>query len=86
MQTTTIRISSGAHATLKQIAREESQPMQSVLDRLLRKYRAEQLLHRTNAAFANLRGNSEQWEHELEERAAWDQALADDLKDDMDLR
>ena len=85
-KTTTIRISSGAYANLKQIAKEESQPMQSVLDRLLRKYRSEQLLHRTNAAFADLRSNTEQWEHELEERAAWDQTLADDLKDDMDLR
>ncbi|HDQ41726.1 MAG TPA: toxin-antitoxin system protein [Desulfonatronum sp.] len=85
MRTTTIRISSSAHAMLKQIAKDEAEPMQSVLDRLLRKYRAEQLLHKTNAAFAQLRNNSEEWEQELEERAAWDQALADDLKDDMEM-
>ncbi len=86
MQTTSIRISTNAHATLKQIARDESESMQSVLDRLLRKYRAEQLLHRTNTAFSNLRDNPDEWEHELEERAVWDQALADDLRDDMELK
>jgi hypothetical protein len=86
MQSTTIRISSSAHATLKQISRDEAEPMQSVLDRLLRKYRAEQLLHRTNAAFAQLWNNSEEWGQELEEREAWDQTLADDLEEDMEKR
>ncbi len=86
MQTTTIRVSSSTHAALKQISKDESQPMQSVLDKLLRKYQAEQLLHRTNAAFAQLRSNSEQWDQEMEERAAWDQTLADDLKDDMEMK
>jgi len=86
MQTTTIRISHSAHATLKQISKEESESMQSVLDRLLRKYRAEQLLHRTNAAFAQLRENSEEWGQELEEREVWDQALADDLEDGKEMK
>ena len=81
--TTTIRISNRTHIALKQISRDESETMQSVLDKLLRKYQAEQLLHKTNAAFAQLRENSEEWDHELDERAAWDQTLADDLKDDM---
>lgn len=85
-QTTTIRISSRTHAALKQISKDESEPMQTVLDRLLRKYQAERLLRRTNAAFAQLRDNSEEWEQELEERAAWDQTFADDLKDDMEVR
>ena len=85
-QTTTIRISSSTHAALKQISKDESEPMQSVLDRLLRKYQAEQLLHRTNAAFAQLRGNSEEWDQEMEEREAWDQTIADDLEDDMEVK
>lgn len=84
--TTTIRISSSTHAALKQISRDKSVPMQSVLDNLLRKYQADQLLHKTNAAFAQLRDNTEEWDQELEERAAWDQTLADDLKDDVEIR
>lgn len=85
-QTRTIRISSSTHAALKQISKDESEPMQAVLDRLLRKYLAEQLLHRTNAAFAQLRDNSEEWNQEMEEREAWDQTIADDLKDDMEMK
>ena len=80
MSTTTIRISTDAHAILKQIALEENEPMQSVLNRILQKHRQEQLLHKTNAAFSELQKNSDQWAEEQRERVQWDQTLADDLE------
>ncbi|SDB45102.1 hypothetical protein SAMN05660653_02185 [Desulfonatronum thiosulfatophilum] len=86
MQTTTIRISTNSHVLLKQIAKDEAEPMQAVLERLLRKYRAEQLLQRTNEAFAELRGNPEGWADEQQEREIWGKTLADDLQDDMETK
>lgn len=80
MKTTTIRISTETHDILKQIAKEEDESMQAVLDRLLQKYRRENLLYRTNEAFAALRSNPEEWGDEQEERAFWDQTLADDVE------
>ncbi len=80
MGTTTIRVSTDTHAILKQIAREENEPMQSVLNRILQKHRREQLLHRTNEAFSELQKNSQEWAEEQQERALWDQALVDDLE------
>ncbi len=80
MSTTTIRISTDAHAILKQIAQEENEPMQSVLNRILQKHRREQLLHKTNVAFSELQKNSDQWAEEQRERVQWDQTLADDLE------
>ncbi len=80
MSTTTIRISTDAHALLKQIAQEENEPMQSVLNKILQKHRREQLLLKTNAAFSELQKNTDQWTEELRERTLWDQTLADDLE------
>ena len=79
MGTTTIRVSTDTHAILKQIAKEENEPMQSVLDRILQKHRREQLLHKTNQAFSELQKNSQEWAEEQQERAFWDQTIADDL-------
>ncbi|MGM0760433.1 MAG: hypothetical protein ACQEUB_12105 [Thermodesulfobacteriota bacterium] len=80
MRTTTIRISTEAHALLRQIAQEENEPMQSVLNRILHKHRREQLLMKTNAAFSELQKNPDQWKEEQKERALWEQTLADDLE------
>ncbi len=80
MGRTTIRVSTDTHAILKQIGKEENEPMQSVLDRILQKHRREQLLHRTNEAFYELQKTSQEWAEEQRERALWDQTLADDLE------
>ena len=80
MSTTTIRISTDAHALLKQIAQEENEPMQSVLNRILQKHRREQLLLKTNEAFSELQKNPAEWAEEQKERSLWDQTLSDDLE------
>ncbi|MFO7718769.1 MAG: hypothetical protein R6Y91_09455 [Desulfohalobium sp.] len=77
MGTTTIRIASDTHATLKKIAQEENASMQAVLNKILRKYHREQILHQTNEAFSALQNNPDAWTEEEQERALWEQTLAD---------
>ncbi len=47
-------------------------------------HRRQLFLERTNNAFAALKSNKKAWEEEQEERAIWDAALFDGLKDDID--
>ena len=74
-----VRISLRAHDLLRQIAEEEQQSMQSVLDKALERYRREKFLRAANADFAALRSDSTAWKEELREREVWEQTLADGL-------
>lgn len=47
-------------------------------------HRCQLFLERTNNAFATLKSNRKAWKEEQEERAVWDAALFDGLKDDID--
>ena len=44
-------------------------------------HRRQLFLERTNNAFATLKSNKKAWEEEQEERAVWDAALFDGLKE-----
>ena len=77
MDTTTIRIATDTHATLKKIAAEENASLQAVLDKILRKYHREQVLHQTNEAFRALQNTPDAWAEEIQERALWEQTFAD---------
>ena len=44
-------------------------------------HRRRLFLERTNNAFATLKSNKKAWEEEQEERAVWDAALFDGLKE-----
>ena len=77
--TPNVRISPRAHALLRQLAEEEQQSMQSVLDRALEGYRREKFLRAANADFEALRNDPGAWKEELRERDLWEQTLADGL-------
>jgi len=47
-------------------------------------HRRQLFLERTNNAFAALKSNRKAWKEEREERAVWDTALLDGLKEDID--
>jgi hypothetical protein len=64
---------------LRQIAEEEQQSMQAVLDKAIERYRRERFLHAANADFAALKQNPKAWKEELKERARWEQTLPDGL-------
>jgi predicted transcriptional regulator len=82
MATATVRIAEATRKKLRELAAEENQPMHVILEKAIEFYRRKRFLEEANAAFAALRSDPEAWKSELEERAAWDQTLADGLHDD----
>ena len=74
-----VRISPHAHELPRQLAKEEEESMQAVLDKAIEHYRREKFLRDANADFAALKRNSKAWKEELREREVWEQTLADGL-------
>ncbi|MDK2888930.1 MAG: hypothetical protein PWP72_1808 [Thermoanaerobacter sp.] len=75
-----VRISSRAWKTLKEIAEHTGETMYAVLDRAVEAYRRQWLLQKTNEAYAALKGNPEGWRDETAERREWDSVLSDGLE------
>ena len=75
----TVRISNGAHATLRELSRAEDKPMLALLDEAVEALRRQRFLEQVNAAYATLRAHPGAWEAALAERRAWDATLADGL-------
>ena len=82
MSTTTVRLSKETHLGLRQIALTEGKSIQTVLEVLVSNYRRRKMLEDGNRAYAALRRNPQAWADEMEERSAWENTLADGLKDD----
>jgi hypothetical protein len=80
MPSTCIRIDEQSLAVLRELAREERQPMQAVLNQAIESYRRQKFLEQANADFAALRGDSAAWAEEQQDRELWDQALEDGLE------
>jgi len=78
----TVRISQVSWQTLKLIAAQAGEPMQSVLDKAIEAYRRQFFLQKANEAYAALRENAETWQEEVKEREAWDITLGDGLRGD----
>jgi hypothetical protein len=78
-RTANVRVSPRAHQLLLQLAEEEQQSMQAVLDRALERYRREKFLRAANADFEALRRDQKAWKEELRERQVWERTLADGL-------
>ena len=78
-RTPNVRISPRAHDLLRQMAEEEQQSMQSVLDSALERFRREKFLRAANADFEALRNDPSAWKEALRERELWEQTLADGL-------
>ena len=74
-----VRISPRSHELLRQLAEDEQQSMQSVLDRALEQYRRESFLRAANADFSVLKQDAQAWNHELGERELWEQTVADGI-------
>ena len=82
MPTQMIRIDKAAHAELRRLAKTEGKPMQEVLSAAIERYRREQIIAQTNAAFVALRRDRKAWKEELAERKLWESTLADGLTHD----
>lgn len=77
MASTTVRISTQTKKTVKKLAAQTGRKMQAVLDEAVELYRRQRFLEEANAAFANLRADTEAWSEEQAERAMWDTASSD---------
>ena len=79
---TTIRISRKTHETLKDLSRQQTLSMQSVLDAALKKYRQNVTLLQLNDDYAALRKDKQAWKEEQKERSMWENTLSDGLEED----
>ncbi len=82
MSSTTVRVSEPTHRTLRELAEEQGESMQGILDQAIEEYRRKRLLQRANAGYAVLRGDAEAWKEELAERSDWETTLSDGLDDE----
>lgn len=78
-KTPTVRLTTRSHELLRQLAKEEQESMQSVLDRAIEQYRREKFLRAANADFARLRSDAKAWKQQLAERETWENSLADGI-------
>ncbi len=77
MASTTVRISTQTKKTVKRLAAKTGRKMQAVLDEAVELYRRQSFLEEANAAFANLRADTQAWSEEQEERMMWDAAVSE---------
>ena len=77
MAQATISVQEETLNTLEQLARQEGQPVESVLAEAVEAYRRQRFLEHANAAFARLREDPQAWQDELDERKMWDTTLSD---------
>ena len=82
IKSTTIRVTSQARDTLRQLAQITGKPQQDVVDEAVEAYRRRVLLDKANAAYAALRSDVTAWEAELQERQAWDATVGDRQEED----
>lgn len=79
MATLTVRIRPETHRKLQKLAQSSGKSLPEVLERAIGEYERQQFLVGCNTAFERLRQSPEEWAQEMEERAAWDATLSDDL-------
>ena len=79
MATVTVRISSGAHQSLREMSALAGEPMPAILDKAIEHYRRKQFLEGLNEDFERLRQDPASWKQESEERDEWDSTLADGI-------
>lgn len=83
MSSTTVRVSKETHQGLRQIALKEEKSIQTILEGFVAAYRRRMFLEEGNRAYETLRRDPKAWAEEIEERNAWENTLADGLKEDQ---
>lgn len=78
----TARISLHAQNILRDLAEKSGKTIQEILNEAIESYRRYKFLDECNSAYAKLKSNPKAWKEEKEERALFDNALKDGLKDE----
>jgi len=76
-RSTTIRVTSHARDTVREISQITGKRQQEVVDEAVEAYRRQVLLDKANTAYAALRSDGSAWEAESRDREVWDATLAD---------
>ena len=79
MHSVTLRVSARCRDTLRELAAQTGESMQSMVDEAVELYRRRWFLEKVNAAYMPLRQNAETWATVEQERSEWDDALGDGL-------
>ena len=77
MSSTQVRIGESTHRTIRSLAKDRGESLQSVVEQAVERFRREMFLEGLKDDFAALRENTEEWNSELEERELWDNTLGD---------
>lgn len=75
----TVRISTRAHQTLRQLSADTGEPMHTVLDKAREQYRRQRFFEELDAAYAAIQADPDALAEEMKERALWDNTLMDGL-------
>ena len=75
--TTTVRISSHAQRTLRQLSKTTKRSQTALLEEAIEELRRKKFFEEANRAFAALKADPKAWAEELEERKAWESTLGD---------
>ncbi len=78
-KSTTVRISEESYQLLREMAAQECDSMQNVLDRALERYRRQRFWEEMNVAYAAIQSDPEAVAAEKKEFALWDVTLMDGL-------
>ncbi len=79
MQSVMMRVSARSRDTLRELAAQTGESMQSMIDEAVELYRRRRFLEAVNAAYTPLRQDAETWRAIEHERREWDVALGDGL-------
>lgn len=80
--TTTVRISSQAQRTLRQLSKATGRSQAALLEEAVEELRRKRIFEEANRAFAALKADPKAWAEELEERKAWEATLGDGQADE----
>lgn len=80
MATRVVRLAEESHEVLRELSEAAGKPASAILARAIEDYRRARFLEGLNEDFARLRADPEAWREELDERAAWDETIADGLE------
>jgi len=75
-----IRITPRSKATLRDLAKREGKPLQTVLEDAIEQYRRDTFFRDLNEGHARLQASPEAWKAEPAERREWDTTLMDGLQ------
>lgn len=76
----TVRVNEATHRTLRELTAQSGESTAALLERVISRYRREQLLAEANAAWGRIRAEPGASAEVEAEQAMWEQTLADGLE------